>query len=120
MEQGHRKPAPSEFGGDPLLVRLQSPRHVIGATGIELSRLAPENINKPIHRFSPRVIRNAGITSRSMSQPGGKSEMKCPKCGKFALKRGADKVHCRFCGYALTPGEETRYRLYEMLKEQGS
>jgi ribosomal protein L37AE/L43A len=55
-----------------------------------------------------------------MSQPGGKSEMKCPKCGKFALKRGAERVLCRFCGYALTPGEETRYRLYEMLKDQGS
>ncbi len=54
-----------------------------------------------------------------MSQPGNKSEMKCPKCGKFTLKRGADKVVCRFCGHTLTPGEETRYRLYEMLKEQG-
>ncbi len=48
------------------------------------------------------------------------SEMKCPKCGKYSLKRTPDKILCRFCGYALSPGEETRYRLYEMLRDQGS
>ncbi len=48
------------------------------------------------------------------------SEMKCPKCGKYTLKRGPEKILCKFCGYALSPGEEARFRLYELLKEPGS
>jgi ribosomal protein L37AE/L43A len=55
-----------------------------------------------------------------MSQAGNNSEMKCPRCGKYTLKRGAEKIGCRFCGYVLSPGEETRFRLYEMLREQSS
>ena len=43
-------------------------------------------------------------------------EMKCPKCGKFSLKRSEKGVICGFCGYQLSPGEEARYRLYELLR----
>jgi ribosomal protein L37AE/L43A len=46
------------------------------------------------------------------------SEMKCPKCGRYSLKRRAEKVLCRFCGHELSVGEEARFRLYELLKDQ--
>ena len=44
------------------------------------------------------------------------SEMKCPGCKRFSLKRRDGGVSCGFCGYALTAGEEARFRLYELLK----
>ena len=44
------------------------------------------------------------------------SEMKCPGCKRNSLKRKETGVSCGFCGYSLTPGEEARYRLYELLK----
>ena len=44
------------------------------------------------------------------------SEMKCPGCKRNSLKRRDTGVSCGFCGYSLTPGEEARYRLYELLK----
>jgi ribosomal protein L37AE/L43A len=44
-------------------------------------------------------------------------EMKCPKCGKSSLKRKDSGVICNFCGYALSPGEEVKFRLYELLKQ---
>ena len=44
------------------------------------------------------------------------SEMKCPGCKKNSLKRKVTGVSCGFCGYTLSPGEEARYRLYELLK----
>lgn len=47
-------------------------------------------------------------------------DMKCPKCGKPSLKRKEGGVTCGFCGYILSPGEETRFRLYELLKQQPS
>jgi ribosomal protein L37AE/L43A len=44
--------------------------------------------------------------------------MKCPKCGKPSLKRKeSGGVICGFCGYALSPGEEVKFRLYELLKQ---
>ena len=43
--------------------------------------------------------------------------MKCTKCGKPSLKRKESGVICSFCGYILSPGEETRFRLYELLKQ---
>lgn len=43
-------------------------------------------------------------------------DMKCPRCGKLSLKRKESGIQCGFCGYLLSPGEEVRYRLYEMLK----
>ncbi len=46
-----------------------------------------------------------------------KDEMKCPKCGRASLKRRESAVTCTFCSYLLTPGEEVRFRLYEMLKK---
>jgi hypothetical protein len=44
------------------------------------------------------------------------SEMRCPGCKKNSLKRNEAVVTCGFCGYSLSPGEEARYRLYELLK----
>ena len=41
--------------------------------------------------------------------------MRCPGCKRNTLKRGDTAVSCTFCGYTLTPGEEARYRLYELL-----
>jgi ribosomal protein L37AE/L43A len=45
-------------------------------------------------------------------------EMKCPKCGRLDLRETPQGVTCRVCGYTLTPGENDRYRLYKMLKEE--
>ncbi len=45
-------------------------------------------------------------------------EMKCPKCGRFDLRESGQGVTCRVCGYALTPGEGDKYRLYRLLKEE--
>jgi len=47
-----------------------------------------------------------------------RDEMKCPKCGKLELKENPDGVTCRICGYALSPGEGDRFRLYRLLKEE--
>lgn len=52
----------------------------------------------------------------SLSNPNKESEMRCPGCKRFSLGRKGEGVTCSFCGYTLTPGEEARYRLYEMLK----
>jgi len=38
-------------------------------------------------------------------------------CGKASLKRKETGIACNFCGYSLTPGEEVKYRLYELLKQ---
>ena len=52
-----------------------------------------------------------------MPKPNEESrDMKCPKCGKTSLKRKQSGVTCGFCGYTLSPGEEARFRLYELLK----
>lgn len=45
-------------------------------------------------------------------------EMKCPKCGRLDLKETGKGVTCRVCGYTLSPGENDRYRLYRLLKEE--
>jgi len=45
-------------------------------------------------------------------------QMKCPKCGRFGLKDTGNGVTCRVCGYALTPGENDKFRLYKMLKDE--
>jgi ribosomal protein L37AE/L43A len=44
------------------------------------------------------------------------SEMRCPGCKKYTLRRKEQGVSCTYCGYTLSPGEEARYRLYELLK----
>ncbi len=49
--------------------------------------------------------------------PDDSKVMKCPKCGKPSLKRQESGVTCKFCGYALSPGEEVKFRLYELLKQ---
>jgi ribosomal protein L37AE/L43A len=54
-----------------------------------------------------------------MSRPAknDSKEMKCPKCGRATLKRKENGVVCSFCGYILSPGEEVKFRLYELLKQ---
>jgi len=44
-------------------------------------------------------------------------DMKCPSCGKPSLKRKENGVICSFCGHILSPGDEVKFRLYEMLKQ---
>jgi ribosomal protein L37AE/L43A len=51
-----------------------------------------------------------------LSTPNKESQMRCPGCKRFSLKRKDEGVSCNTCGYTLTPGEESRYRLYELLK----
>lgn len=46
-------------------------------------------------------------------------KMKCPKCGRFDLRETGQGVSCRVCGYTLTPGENDKFRLYKLLKEEG-
>jgi ribosomal protein L37E len=54
----------------------------------------------------------------TLSRPPNDSKvMKCPKCGKASLKRKESGVVCNFCGYVLSPGEEVKFRLYELLKQ---
>ncbi len=52
----------------------------------------------------------------SLAYGNKESEMRCPGCKRFSLRRKDEGVTCSFCGYRLAPGEEARYRLYEMLK----
>ena len=67
----------------------------------------------------PKSIRNPGNVRKTMrrEEESRSSEMKCPRCGRYSLKRRAEKVLCRFCGHELSVGEEARFRLYELLKE---
>ncbi len=44
-------------------------------------------------------------------------DMKCPKCGRFELRETPNGVTCRICGYQLSPGENDKFRLYRLLKE---
>lgn len=52
----------------------------------------------------------------SLANANKQSEMRCPGCKRASLSRKDEGVSCSTCGYRLTPGEETRYRLYELLK----
>ncbi|QQG48137.1 MAG: hypothetical protein HY247_05110 [archaeon] len=45
-------------------------------------------------------------------------DMGCPKCHRFELREHPEGVRCRFCGYALTPGEADKFRLFRLLKEE--
>jgi len=47
-----------------------------------------------------------------------RDEMKCPKCGRFDLRETPEGVTCRVCGYSLSPGENDKYRLFKMLKDE--
>jgi ribosomal protein L37AE/L43A len=53
-----------------------------------------------------------------MSRYGADTEMKCPKCGRFALQSYGEGINCKICGYRLTPGELDKYRLYRMLRDE--
>ncbi|HZW84537.1 MAG TPA: hypothetical protein VFE91_01365 [Nitrososphaerales archaeon] len=48
-----------------------------------------------------------------------REDMKCPKCGRFDLRESDDGIRCRVCGYALSPGEADKFRLYKLLKDEG-
>jgi ribosomal protein L37AE/L43A len=45
-------------------------------------------------------------------------QMKCPKCGRLDLRETGQGVTCRVCGHTLSPGENDRYRLYKLLREE--
>jgi ribosomal protein L37AE/L43A len=45
-------------------------------------------------------------------------QMKCPKCGRLDLKETGQGVTCRVCGHTLTPGENDKFRLYKLLREE--
>jgi ribosomal protein L37AE/L43A len=53
-----------------------------------------------------------------MSAGSDRAEMKCPKCGRFDLRETGNGVQCRVCGYALSPGEVDKFRLFRLLKEE--
>ena len=59
----------------------------------------------------------AGERTDLQRRPNDSKEMKCPKCARPSLKRKEGGVVCGFCGYNLTPGEEVKFRLYELLKQ---
>lgn len=61
--------------------------------------------------FEPKSHDQDGMKSQS-------EDMKCPKCGRFDLRETPQGVACRVCGYALSPGENDKYRLYKLLKEE--
>jgi ribosomal protein L37AE/L43A len=50
-------------------------------------------------------------------EPPG-DEMKCPACGRLELRETPVGVTCRTCGYALTPGEGDKYRLFRLLRDE--
>lgn len=58
----------------------------------------------------------AETTGRAMKAPTDR--MKCPKCGRFDLNETGQGVTCKVCGYTLTPGENDKFRLYKLLKEE--
>lgn len=67
------------------------------------------------------VIRSGILFSRTAVTEGVKSQddqMKCPKCGRFDLRETGQGVSCRVCGYTLSPGENDKFRLYKLLKEE--
>jgi len=47
-----------------------------------------------------------------------RDEMKCPKCGRLELRETPTGVQCRICGYALSPGEGDKFRLFRLLKDE--
>ena len=62
-----------------------------------------------------RLLNQADVTGWGMNSQS--DEMKCPKCGRLELRETPQGVTCRVCGHALTPGENDRFRLYKLLKE---
>ncbi len=45
-------------------------------------------------------------------------EMKCPKCGRLELRQTPEGIICRICGYALSPGEADKFRLFQLLRDE--
>jgi len=43
-------------------------------------------------------------------------DMRCPKCRRFTLKELDAGIKCSFCGYQLSRGQATNFRLYKLLK----
>ena len=44
--------------------------------------------------------------------------MVCPKCGKHSLKQIDNNIVCNFCGHKLSQGQETNFRLHNLLREE--
>ena len=65
---------------------------------------------------SPMLLNRMVQAEYAMRAQG--EEMRCPKCGRPDLRETPQGVTCRVCGYALSPGENDRYRLYKMLREE--
>ena len=49
---------------------------------------------------------------------GSSDQMKCPRCGRLELREAAEGVRCRVCGYALSPGEADKFRLFRLLRDE--
>jgi|ETN02SMinimDraft_2_1059926.scaffolds.fasta_scaffold89167_2 ribosomal protein L37AE/L43A len=47
-----------------------------------------------------------------------KINMVCPKCGKHSLKQIDNNIVCNFCGHKLSQGQETNFRLHNLLREE--
>ncbi|MBI3841329.1 MAG: hypothetical protein HY297_05205 [Thaumarchaeota archaeon] len=45
-------------------------------------------------------------------------DMRCPNCKRFELRESGEGVSCRICGYALSPGEADKFRLFRLLKDE--
>jgi ribosomal protein S27AE len=45
-------------------------------------------------------------------------EMKCPKCGLYSLRDFQERIACSSCGYQLSPGEATKFRLFRLLEKE--
>ncbi len=54
-----------------------------------------------------------------MKTRSNEQDMKCPKCGRFSLRNSEMGIRCQTCGYELSPGEATKFRLFQMLKAEG-
>ena len=44
--------------------------------------------------------------------------MRCPKCTRFSLKELDIGIICGFCNNKLSRGQETNFRLYNLLKKE--
>ena len=45
-------------------------------------------------------------------------DMKCPMCARYSLRDVDRIVRCTICGYALTPGQSDKFRLFQLLKRE--
>jgi hypothetical protein len=87
-----------------------------GASGIQLTSPASYHVDSPAQALT-QEDKKLGDKSLAMSREKEKDkEMRCPQCRRQSLKRKEEGVFCGFCGYQLSPGEEVKFRLYELLR----